>query len=249
VKTKAAPFVFSLLVVAVCFSLVTPTRAQSNLNLRVMAANTTSANNQSYEPEGIRIFQGLNPDIVAIQEFQYGGSSASNDLRTLVNIAFGTEFSFFVEPTGNIPNGIVSRYPIIAAGSWDDTQVNDRGFAWAQIDLPGTNDLYVVSVHLLTANSTVRNTEATNLKALIQANFPSNAWLIVGGDCNTDARSEACINTFKTFLSDSPIPTDAVSGGNEDTNAGRNKPLRLRAAKFFAHQLSDTRRFAFPYVS
>ena len=189
-----------------------------------MAANTTSGNLQSYQDEGIRIFQGLKPDIVAIQEFQYNNSSASNDLRTLVNTAFGANYDFFVEPTGNIPNGVVSRYPILAAGSWDDTQVNDRGFAWAQIDLPGTNDLYVVSVHLLTANSSVRNTEATNLKALIQANFPSNAWIIVAGDMNTDNRSESAINTFKTFLSDSPIPTDAASGGNEDTNAGRDKP-------------------------
>ncbi len=205
-------------------AVVTPALAQSNLNLRVMAANTTSGNSQSYEGPGIRIFQGLKPDIVAIQEFQYAGSSASNDLRTLVNTAFGPNFQFYVEPTGNIPNGIVSRYPIIAAGSWDDTQVNDRGFAWAQIDLPGTNALYVVSVHLLTSGSAVRNTEASNLKALIQANFPANAWIVVGGDCNTDARSEACISTFKTFLSDAPIPTDAESGGNEDTNAGRNKP-------------------------
>jgi endonuclease/exonuclease/phosphatase family metal-dependent hydrolase len=225
VKTKVVPFTAVLGCFFVCcLAAITHVQAQSNLTLRVMAANTTSGTLQSYEAAGIRIFQGLNPDIVAVQEFQYGGSSTSNDLRTLVNTAFDASYSFYVEPTGNIPNGIISRYPIIAAGSWDDTQVSDRGFAWAQIDLPGTNDLYVVSVHLLTSGSGVRNTEATNLKALIQANFPANAWLIVGGDCNTDTRSEACISTFKTFLSDTPIPTDAESGGNEDTNAGRNKP-------------------------
>jgi endonuclease/exonuclease/phosphatase family metal-dependent hydrolase len=229
VKTNVVPFtaVLGCFFVGI-FAATLPALAQSNLALRVMAANITSGNLQSYEGPGIRIFQGLKPDIVAIQEFQYGGSSASNDLRTLVNSAFGTTYSFFVEPTGNIPNGIVSRYPIIAAGSWDDTEVNDRGFAWAQIDLPSTtNALFVISVHLLTSGSSVRNTEATNLKALIQANILAtypNAWIIVGGDCNTDARSEACINTFKTFLSDAPIPTDAESGGNEDTNAGRNKP-------------------------
>ena len=225
VKTKVVPFTAVLGCFFVCcLAVTTHVQAQSNLTLRVMAANTTSGTLQSYEAAGIRIFQGLNPDIVAVQEFQYGGSSTSNDLRTLVNTAFDASYSFYVEPTGNIPNGIISRYPIITAGSWDDTQVSDRGFAWAQIDLPGTNDLYVVSVHLLTSGSGVRNTEATNLKALIQANFPADAWIIVGGDCNTDTRSEACISTFKTFLSDTPIPTDAESGGNEDTNAGRNKP-------------------------
>ncbi|MGC3956451.1 MAG: immunoglobulin domain-containing protein [Verrucomicrobiota bacterium] len=203
----------------------TPAQAQSNVALRVMAANITSGNGQSYEGPGIRIFQGLKPDVVCVQEFRYNSSSTSNSLRTLVDTAFGTGFNFFVEPSGNIPNGIISRYPIIAAGSWDDTQVSDRGFAWAQIDLPGTNDLYVVSVHLLTSSSGVRNTEATNLKALIQANFPANAWIVIGGDCNTDSRGEACISTFKTFLSDTPVPSDEVSGSDaENTNAGRSKP-------------------------
>lgn len=199
--------------------------AQNNLALRVMAANTTSGTQQSYEGPGIRIFQGLKPDIVAIQEFQYNSSSASNDLRTLVNTAFGNEFSFYCEPSGNIPNGIVSRYPIIAAGSWDDPLVADRGFAWAQIDLPGTNDLYVISVHLYGSGSAGdRNTEATIIKAHVQTNFPANAWVIVGGDMNTSSRTEAAITTFKTFLSDSPIPTDLVSGGNPDTNEPRNNP-------------------------
>lgn len=229
VKIKVVPFAAVIGCFFVCCLAVAPrVQAQSNLNLRVMAANITSGNLQSYEGPGIRIFQGLKPDVVMVQEFQYNNSSASNDLRTLVDTAFGSSFNFFVEPTGNIPNGIISRYPIIAAGSWDDTQVSDRGFAWAQIDLPGTNDLYVISVHLLTANSGVRNTEATNLKALIQANILAsnpNAWLIIGGDCNTDSRSEACISTFKTFLSDTPVPLDGVSGADADkTNAGRSKP-------------------------
>jgi len=231
VKTKVVPFAAVIGCFFVCCLTVAPrVQAQSNFNLRVMAANITSGNLQSYEGPGIRIFQGLKPDVVMVQEFQYNNSSASNDLRTLVDTAFGGSFNFFVEPTGNIPNGIISRYPILAAGSWDDTQVSDRGFAWAQIDLPGTNDLYVVSVHLLTANSGVRNTEATNLKALIQANILAsnpNAWIIIGGDCNTDARSEACISTFKTFLSDSPVPSDEVStdpAERDKTNASRGKP-------------------------
>ncbi|MEL6899487.1 MAG: endonuclease, partial [Cyanobacteria bacterium J06606_4] len=44
--------------------------------LRIMAANTTSGNRQSYDPgEGTRIFQGLAPDIVLIQEFNIGDNS------------------------------------------------------------------------------------------------------------------------------------------------------------------------------
>ena len=58
--------------------------------------------------------------------------------------------------------------------------------------------------------------------ALIQANFPSNAWIIVAGDMNTDTRTEAAIITFSANLSDFPIPVDNL--GNSDTSANRNHP-------------------------
>jgi len=50
-----------------------------------------------------------------------------------------------------MPNGIISRWEIQTAGSWEDTSITpsaDNDFAWAQIDLPGVNDLLAVSVHL-----------------------------------------------------------------------------------------------------
>ncbi len=59
--------------------------------------------------------------------------------------------------------------------------------------MPGPKDLWVVSVHLLTASSCVRNTEATNLVNFIKANVPAADYLVVGGDFNTDSRSEACL--------------------------------------------------------
>lgn len=197
--------------------------AQSNVTVRIMAANL-NGNTQSIQPFAIDIFKGLKPDVVCIQEFNYSGNTAAN-FRALIDDAFGTNFSYYRE-TGSlqIPNGIISRYPIIASGRWVDTQVSNRGFAWAQIDLPGSNDLYAVSVHLLTSGSGVRATEANNLKTLIQANFPTNAWVVIGGDFNTDSRGESAITTLASLCPDSPIPTDAVSGGDSDSNANRNKP-------------------------
>jgi len=161
--------------------------------LRIMSANL-NGNIQSYQPFALRIFEGLKPDIVAIQEFNYGNNS-DTDLRSMIDTAFGTNFSYFRETNGySIPNGIISRFPIGAAGSWDDPNVPDRGFAWAQILLPGTNPLYVVSVYLNgSAGATVRDTEATNIKSLVQTAF-SNAWVIVAGDFNTDSRTEACVS-------------------------------------------------------
>lgn len=214
----------------------TPVVVTTNFNLRVMAANTTSGNNQRYEAPGLRIFQGLKPDVVAVQEFNYVstnglGTSTPEAMREMVNSAFGTNFYFYREPGSySIPNGIISRWPIIASNSWEDvdTGVNDRGFAWVRIDLPGTNDLYVVSVHLKasSSDSVRRAAEAVQLTSLIQSNFPANAWIIVAGDCNAENRNEACLTTFKTFLSDSPIPDDGNLNGtpDPDTNASRGKP-------------------------
>ncbi len=198
-------------------------QAQSNVNVRIMAANL-NGNTQSYQPFALRIFQGLQPDVVCIQEFNYSNSTPT-DLRSMVDTAFGTNFVYYREPytASDIPNGIISRYPFLNSGSWTDTQVGNRGFAWAQIDLPGTNDLYVVSVHLLTSSATERGAEAANLKALIQSNFPSNAWIVVAGDFNTDSRTESpTMTTFGSYLSDYPIPVD--NNGNSYTSQNRNHP-------------------------
>src|SRR2546430_14380217 len=58
----------------------------------------------------------------------------------------------------------------------------------------------------------------------MQANFPTNAWVVLAGDFNTDTRTESAMTTFGTYLSDKPIPTDAEVGGNSNTSANRNHP-------------------------
>lgn len=220
-------YVSSCLGVAIFFALLfSPPSlpAQSNVTVRVMAANL-NGNSQKYEPFALRIFQGLQPDIVAIQEFNYSNNTAS-DFRSMVDTAFGTNFVYFRETNSaySIPNGVISRYPIINSGSWTDTVMSspNRGFAWAQIDLPGTNDLYVVSVHLLTTSSANRAAESANLKTLMQASLPANAWIVLAGDFNTDSRTETAITTFGGYLSDFPIPVD--NNGNSFSSANRNAP-------------------------
>jgi len=196
-----------------------------------MASNLSSGSYQRYETAGLNILKGLQPDIVAMQEFNCSNSFGINTTAALSNMVattFGTNFVYFRETGYSIPNGIISRYPFVTngTGSWvdSDTGVNDRGFAWAQIDLPGTNDLYVVSVHLKassgTANEDRRTAEAAEVKTLIQANFPTGAWIIVAGDMNLYSETEGAITTLETFLSDSPVPVD--QNGDPDTNAGRS---------------------------
>jgi endonuclease/exonuclease/phosphatase family metal-dependent hydrolase len=200
-----------------------PVGTLNTVRIRLMAANTTSGNNQSYDPgHGIRIFQGTDPDIVMIQEFNYGTNSAT-DLRRFVDTAFGTNFSYYREGGAQIPNGVISRWPIVQSGEWDDPYVTNRDFAYARIDIPGPKDLWVVSVHLLTSSASTRNSEAISLVQRVQANIPAGDYLTIAGDFNTGSRSESCFGTFsQVVVTSGGFPVDQNNNGN--TNAGRSSP-------------------------
>lgn len=187
--------------------------------VRIMAANTTSGPFQAYEDPGIRIFQGLAPDIVLVQEFNYRDGS----LRDLVDTAFGAAYEFHVEGGDEqIPNGIISRFPIIESGEWEDTLVSNRDYAWARIDIPGSIDLWAVSLHWLTDDSR-RVPEANELVAYIADRVPDDVYLVIGGDFNTDTRGESSLGILGAVVDvDGPYPED--NAGDPDTNASRSKP-------------------------
>ncbi|WP_441291544.1 endonuclease/exonuclease/phosphatase family protein [Sorangium sp. KYC3313] len=191
--------------------------------VRLMAANITSGNHQSYDPgHGKRILQGIKPDIALLQEFNYGGNTTS-ELRAFVDATFGAGFSYYRESGAQIPNGIVSRWPIVASGEWDDTSVSNRDFAWARIDIPGPGHVFAISVHLLTSSAAARNTEAQNLASFIAANVAQGDYLVIGGDFNTGSRTEACVSSLSdVVVTAGPYPADV--NGNANTNAGRTKP-------------------------
>ncbi len=190
--------------------------------LRIMAANLTSGNFQSYDPgEGIRIMKALQPDIVLIQEFNIGNDSQA-ELQNLSDEVIGAPSSYYRGAFGKIPNGILSRYPILEAGTWDDPEVGNRGFTWARIDIPGDIDLWSVSLHLLTANAGTRNREAIQLVSEIQTNVPDEDFLVVGGDLNTDRRDEIALTTLSAVISVARVPVD--QDGNDGTNKPRSKP-------------------------
>ncbi|MBP7828297.1 MAG: hypothetical protein KA248_00115 [Kiritimatiellae bacterium] len=195
---------------------IDPATSTSNVSFTVMAANLSSGTDQAYHDPGIRIFQALQPDVVGVQEFNYASGA-----RALVDAAFSTGHYYYVETDGEqIPNGIISKYPILSSGQWADPYVSNRDMAWAIIDIPGTQDLYVVSVHLLTTGSTERNNQATYLRGCIQSNWPAHALIAIAGDLNTPTRSEACITTLSAIAVDQPQSRD--QSGDMDTNAGRD---------------------------
>lgn len=190
-------------------------------NLRIMAANISSGPSLSYgPPEGVRIFQGLAPDVVLIQEFNSGASS-KGEVDAFVSSTFGAGFSYYREPGVEIANGVVSRYPIAVSGRWVDPQVANRGFAYAKIAIPGPRPLWAVSLHLLTSGGAARSAEATALVANVRAVVPPADYLVVGGDLNTGGRGEACITTLSEIVvTTAPYPADGA--GNGSTNAPRN---------------------------
>lgn len=86
----------------------------------------------------MRILQALAPDVTLIQEVNYGGNTPV-ELRGFVESTFGSSF-FYVRGRGRqIPNGVVSRWLIIATGTWDDpyTTTPTRDFIWRASTFPG----------------------------------------------------------------------------------------------------------------
>ncbi|NCA83271.1 MAG: hypothetical protein EOM72_11090, partial [Opitutae bacterium] len=191
----------------------------------VVAANITSGSYQRYEDPGQRILQALCPDVVLLQEFNVTNAT----YRSWVDQHFGTNFDYYVESGAQIPNGIVSRFPIIASGEWDDPKVSNRDFAWATIDLPGTKDLHVVSVHLLTTSSSIRAEEAAELRdRIVAAGWLPDGYVVVGGDFNISSRGEAAISTLSSVVTDAKQPADQDNESNsKNTNSGRTSPYDL----------------------
>lgn len=199
-------------------------KATETVTLRVVASNLTSGTQQSYDPgEGARILQALKPDVALMQEFNYGRNTEA-DLTSFVTATFGEEYTWSRE-SGNaqIPNGVVSRYPIVAKGQWADPQTTTRGFAWARIDVPGDRDLWAISVHLLTSGASRRQAEANAIVARVRAEVPAGDFVVLGGDFNTGSRTEQCIRTFGSLFGvGGPFPVD--TRGNGDTSAQRDDP-------------------------
>jgi endonuclease/exonuclease/phosphatase family metal-dependent hydrolase len=197
--------------------------AGAPVHVRVVAANLSSGNLQSWDPgEGQRILQGLNPDVVMMQEFNFGTGSPA-DIAAFVEATFPDAGYSYTRGTGSIPNGVLSRWPLVASGEWTDPRVGNRTFDWARIDLPGPRDLFAVSVHLLTSSASERNLEAAALIAQLDAGVGAGELFLVGGDFNTDTRAEACLSTLQPWVSEAqPYPADQA--GIEGTNASRARP-------------------------
>jgi len=198
------------------------------VTVRAIAANLTSENKQSYSPDngnhsnpegaGARILKGLKPDIVMIQEF-----NTTIPKRQWVNETFGEEFCFISEDGMQIPNGIISRFPMLESGVWDDPVLNNREFVWAHLRLPDHQDLWVISVHLHSKGEASRATQAKALVGNVIKNIPKDAMVIIGGDLNTTNTHEKGLQELSAIVNIPENPPTDQHGVNM-TNANRNHP-------------------------
>jgi hypothetical protein len=199
----------------------------AHVSIRAMAANLSSGNDQSYDRgEGMRIFQGLKPDVVMIQEFNYKKNSPE-DIRSMIDEAFGPDFHYYREnePSDQIPNGVISRFPILESGEWEDKEMPNRDFAWAKLDLPGDRELWVISVHLSASKAPKRKLEAEELRRrveAIEAKIPPNDYVLLGGDFNIGARDDVVIETLKPWVFELNPPRDSKGKTETNMNGKRN---------------------------
>jgi subtilisin-like proprotein convertase family protein/endonuclease/exonuclease/phosphatase family metal-dependent hydrolase len=188
----------------------------------VVAANLTSISSR-YDVHGARILQALSPDVVLLQE----AKKADGDFidQAWVDDVFGEGFSFFVEPesAGSIPTALISRWPMVDTGEWEDSTVPNRDFSRATIQLPGPRLLHAVSLHLYGDNAPDRTLAARALTNYVATSgWSMDDYVVVGGDLNLRNRSESALNVLKNVFSDAWRPEDQQ--GNENTNEPRNRP-------------------------
>lgn len=203
------------------------------VSFRAMAANISTGNKQSYDPgHGIRIFKAVKPDIVMIQEFRYGRNN-DDDINSMVSSTFGPDYFYsrgrYVDSSW-IPNGIISRFPIIESGYWKSNLANNRDWDWAILDLPGNKELLVVSLHLLTEKNAqeigpltreIENKIADDKKKNLEY------YVMVGGDFNSstvlNGKTDLKRVVYTSFSNNGSRPKD--QDGDTTTNATRGKTL------------------------
>jgi endonuclease/exonuclease/phosphatase family metal-dependent hydrolase len=100
-----------------------------------------------------KVIEDAGTDVVALQEIGRGaliGSSA--DVLALLSRRLDMPYMVMAAATDPLfGNAILSRYPIVAGGQGTLPRVDAtivRGYAWAEIDLGGGNNLLVLNTHL-----------------------------------------------------------------------------------------------------
>ena len=192
--------------------------------LRLMAANTTTGRYGLYQSDGIRIFKGINPDVIMVQEFLY-----ANKIDELVEKIYGINClsekkCYYYQGSRGKPNGIISRYKILKTGYWKDGGYGDRNLDWAIVDIPGDKDLYAISVHLSTKGSEQTAPARMIAKKIAEhkRTYPNKYYYVVGGDFNGTTAARAFTTEAAFSLSD-PAPESENCRTGQIRGEGKKK--------------------------
>lgn len=220
---RANPFLHRLFAVLAAVLVAFPGNARAArrwVTVTVATANLSDSTTQAYRDSGIRHLQALDPDILAIQEFNYQGGTTAD----LVHRIFPANDRDFCRERGGarLPNGVVSRHPIVAWGQWEDPYVKNRQLFWATVRLPGGAKLHVVSVHLVQNRANRRIPEADYLVQCIREKFPRNDYIVLCGDLNTSGRETGVMAVLGRVFDLARVPAD--QNGDPNTNTPRTHP-------------------------
>ena len=208
-----------------------------SVQIRIVAGNLTTGS-QSYDNgEGINILKALKPDIVLVQEMNYKNNSVS-DYENFAQKIVGTNY-YAVDDAGyQIPNGVVSKYPITSHGYWKDPNINNRALMWAVVDIPGEKDIFAISIHLHTDPASDQTKAALVIVdeiAKLKSSKPDKYYYVVGGDFNGEtAVSSSGFGKSNTFYVSGPDPVDEE--GDSTTNRNRNKQYDFVLADYPLHE-------------
>ena len=186
----------------------------------VATANLSDSTTQAYREPGIRLLQALNPDIIGIQEFNFQGGTTADLVRRM----FPAAVRDFCRERGGarLPNGVISRFPVVAWGQWEDPYVKNRQLFWSTVRLPDGQKLHIVSVHLVQNRANRRIPEADYLVQCIRKQFPAKDFVVLCGDLNTSSRETGVMAVLGRVFDLERVPTDQK--GDPNTNSVRTHP-------------------------
>ncbi|MDR0993179.1 MAG: choice-of-anchor D domain-containing protein [Verrucomicrobiota bacterium] len=206
---------------------------RDNNSLSILSADLSSSGLlmdgvRAIGEEGRRMLATLRPDVAVLQDWVLmEGTDAA-----FVQETFGSGYAFG-KGSGRSPNGVVSRWPVSAQGSWTNTAEPESYFYWARLDLPDSqrsNDLVVVSANLAAGASQAATREAqaralTNFiaQAYAAGTFQESDYLVVAGALNLEDRNETALAVLGTVVSDASKPTDL--DGNTQTSVDGTAPV------------------------
>lgn len=193
---------YPLLVSLLCLGSLAERVWADELPLRVLLANDPAAD-----------YAADQPAVVLFQNF-VAGDNGETAIRNWVTTTFGGEFSYVRDAKTLVPSGVISRFSIVKHGVWSalETKEGDGRSLYAQIDLPGKKDLWVINTHL-SSDPKQRLAQTNALLEHLLTEVPETDYLLVGGQLNITDVDDPALEVLQRMLGvESPLTVKQKDG-------------------------------------